>query len=127
MSTAEDHDEHKSKPWTPRVITGGKGPPDFPGPPVDNWLTNLPIGTTFTAQPKSSSAEKNLYSVVFHSVSGETTLLMWKLPDGKVLDMYFNPESFCRMHFSPDILGTIPTEKQEEDDGKRDPDGDWAD
>lgn len=111
--------------WVPRVITGGKGPPGGSGP-VHNWLVDLPIGTTFVAQPVGSEVEMNLYHVDYSSE--EVCLLTWRLPDGKFLDMYVNPDGFCKRHKNYKVLGVTPiAQEQEEEHGKYDPDGDRAD
>lgn len=100
--------------WVPRVITGGKGPPGGPPPSGEsNWLVTLPVDTVFVAQPKGS-AEMNLYNVQY--ASEECYLLIWRLPDGKLLDMYYNPEDFCRMMKTYKVLGSLPI-AQEETDG----------
>lgn len=101
--------------WTPRVITGGKGPPEGPREPGDafNWLVDLPVGTTFVAQPRGSS-EMNLYHVQY--ASEDCYCLVWRLPDGKMLDMYYNPEDFCKNMKSHKVLGSLPI-AEEEDDG----------
>jgi hypothetical protein len=48
----EDFEEQKDKNvtnlWTPRVITGGKGPPGH------NWLSGMKVGSVFLVKPKSS-------------------------------------------------------------------------
>jgi hypothetical protein len=50
------HEEDLKKGWTPKVITGGKGPPDFPGDPNDpDWLTPLKDGTVFLVEHKKST------------------------------------------------------------------------
>ncbi len=123
MSNVEELEElqdgpHKEvrTPWVPRVIQGGKGPPEGP---VENWVAELEVGTTFVAQPKSSSGEMNLYCVRFKSLP-EVILLAWRLPDGNILDMYFNPEGFCRLHGTYKILGTQPVSNEENENDERD-------
>jgi hypothetical protein len=117
MSTAEVYGAEDleqppvATPWIPRIITGGKGPPGPPGTP--NWVSTLPINTTFVAQPKNSSAEMNLYCIFFSDP--EVLGLTWRLPDGKMLDMYFNPQGFCNIHSSWKVLGTIPVDNEEQE------------
>jgi hypothetical protein len=105
--------------WVPRVITGGngKGPPEGPTPPVTNWLIHLPVDTVFVAQPRGS-AEMNLYNVQY--ASEECYLLVWRLPDGKLLDMYYNPEDFCKMMKSYKVLGSLPISEEKNDSDRTD-------
>lgn len=118
MSSVENINPEKEPiptPWVPRVITGGKGPPDGT-PPSVNWLVTFPVDTTFVAQPRGS-AEMNLYHVQY--ASPECYLLTWRLPDGKMLDMYYNPEDFCRMMKSYKILGNLPIQEETDDECNR--------
>jgi len=104
--------------WVPRVITGGKGPPEGPPPSGEsNWLVTLPVDTVFVAQPRGS-AEMNLYNVQY--ASPECYLLIWRLPDGKMLDMYYNPEDFCKMMKTYKVLGSLPIQEETNDSDERD-------
>lgn len=104
-----------------RVLTGGKGPPDPPGE-KGNWLSTFDIGTTFVCRNKNSKeVDLNLYHVVFKTQ--DVVLLAWRLPDGKTLDYYVDPERFSKDFVRPTILGTQPVaeEENENDSGQRDP------
>ena len=115
MVTAEDIREDDpnrpiQKPWTPRVIRGGKGPPE---PPKDDWLLKLEAGTTFVTRPKSSQeVDLNLYHLLFQGDG--FTLLKWEMPDGKLWDYYVDPVRFSTKFIPGIILGIF----------KGDPNGD---
>jgi len=124
MSTVEDLEDREDQPhtgWVPRVITGGKGPPDPPGS-GENWLAKMVPGTTFVARHRrSNEVDYNLYHVTFRSLP-EVVLLSWQLPDGKILDYYVDPERFSKDFKDYKILGIIqatPPDQGEEDDSNQ--------
>jgi hypothetical protein len=110
MTEPETHQmEHKLTPWVPRVINGGKEPPETEG---DNWLAGLSVGTTFVARHQNSKdVDYNLYYVLFTFLP-KLVLLKWQLPDGKILDYYVDPERFSRRFPDYVILG-VDNEKEE--------------
>lgn len=95
-----------------RVLTGGKGPPEGP---VDNWLAEFEVGTTFVARHRNSNeVDYNLYYVLYKDLP-EVILLKWQLPDGKVLDYYVDPVRFSKLFPEKKILSVIkPEEPQQE-------------
>lgn len=87
-----------------RVATGGKGPPEGP---VDNYLADFEVGTTFVARQRNSKeVDYNLYYVLYKDLP-EVMLLKWQLPDGKVLDYYVDPVRFSRLFTEKKILSVI--------------------
>jgi len=117
MTNAETEDDPtiKQAKWTPRVITGGKGPPDPPDQEGSNWLADLETGTTFVTRSRNSKeVDLNLYHVLFKSLPG-VVFLKWQLPDGKLLDYYVDPVRFSKMFEKPIILGVIKEEAAEAD------------
>lgn len=95
-----------------RLLTGGKGPPEGP---VDNWLAEYEVGTTFVARHKNSNeVDYNLYYVLYKDLP-EVVLLKWQLPDGKVLDYYVDPVRFSKVFPEKKILSIQkPEEPQKE-------------
>lgn len=95
-----------------RVASGGKGPPEGP---VDNWLADFEVGTTFVArQLNSKEVDYNLYYVLYKDLP-EVMLLKWQLPDGKVLDYYVDPVRFSKLFSEKKILGVIKPEEHQQD------------
>lgn len=111
MSIQEMHEEDEFKDTKYphlRVATGGKGPPEGP---VDNWLAEYEVGTTFVARHRNSKdVDYNQYYVMFKALP-EVVLLKWILPDGKLLDYHVDPVRFSKAFPEHVILGVI---KQEE-------------
>lgn len=106
-----------------RVATGGKGPPDDPTLPQENWLSELPVGATFVARERSmKQLDYNLYHVLFKS--GKVTLLTWKLPDGKLLDCYVDPQRFSNRMELGEVLGIETEVEQPPKEIANDPDND---
>lgn len=92
-----------------RVATGGKGPPDGP---VDNWLAEYEVGTTFVARQRNSKeVDYNLYYVLYKDLP-EVVLLKWQLPDGKVLDYYVDPVRFSKLFSEKKILSVIKPKEE---------------
>lgn len=115
MSVQEMHEEDELKDTKYphlRVATGGKGPPEGP---VDSWLAEFEVGTTFVARHRNSNeVDYNLYYVLYKDLP-EVMLLKWQLPDGKVLDYYVDPVRFSRLFPERKILGVQkPEEPQQE-------------
>lgn len=100
----EDTELRETKYPQLRLLTGGKGPPEGP---VDNWLAEFEVGTTFVARHKNSNeVDYNLYYVLYKDLP-EVMLLKWQLPDGKVLDYYVDPVRFSRLFPEKKILSVI--------------------
>ncbi len=97
--------------WVPRVIQGGKGPPEPPGNNKD-WLAELTPGTTFVCRANEHYIDYELYHVVFKTL--ECVLLKWELPDGKFWDRFVNTKEFSKRYQDYVILGVG---KEEENDG----------
>ena len=113
--TGQQDGKEKKRSWTPRVITGGKGPTEPPGEGI-NWLAEYDAGTTFVCRHKNSNeVDLNLYHVVYKHLP-EVVLLAWRLPDGKMLDVYVDPERFSKNFEKPTILGIQPVANEEDDD-----------
>lgn len=102
-------EEKSPEAWTPRVITGGKGPPQ---PPTNDWLKDLSAGTTFVARANENYVDYELYHVVFKTL--DAVLLKWELPDGKYWDRFVNSKEFSRRYRDYIILGV---QQQEEENG----------
>lgn len=105
----EDTELRETKYPQLRVLTGGKGPPEGP---VDNWLADYEVGTTFVARHRNSNeVDYNLYYVLYKDLP-EVVLLKWQLPDGKVLDYYVDPVRFSRLFPEKKILSVIKPEEE---------------
>jgi len=105
MSNVEELEEREDQPhagWVPKVITGGKGPPEAPS---EDWLTPLEQFTTFVCRQNSNTTDGELYHLQFKGT--QFYLLLWELPDGKVWSRYVHPASFCKQHKEYEILGVI--------------------
>lgn len=113
MSIQEIHEEDEFKDTKYphlRVATGGKGPPEGP---VDNWLAEFEVGTTFVARHRNSNeVDYNLYYVLYKDLP-EVMLLKWQLPDGKVLDYYVDPVRFSKLFTEKKILSVIHPKQEE--------------
>jgi len=109
-----------------RVLTGGKGPPE--PPPVNNWLAELAVGTTFVARERTmkQQLDYNLYHVLFKDLP-KVMLLTWKLPDGKLLDCYVDPQRFSNRMELGVVLGIETEAEQPPKEVSYDPDGDRSD
>lgn len=102
-----------------RLLQGGKGPSEPPGDSHD-WLSELDVGTTFTCRSKQSQeVDLNLYHIQFKN--NDVILLVWRLPDGKMLDYYVDPKRFSKKNEHVTILGTQPV-ADEEQENERNPD-----
>lgn len=123
MVNAEETQEdavNRQRKWHPRVITGGKGPPEPPDKDGHNWLADLEAGTTFVARSRNSKeVDLNLYHVIFVSLP-DVMLLKWVLPDGKVLDYYVDPARFSKQFENHTVLGVMKQETSEEDEDGND-------
>ncbi len=114
----EEQEDTRHVPWVPRVIQGGKGPPEPPGE-THNWLAEYDIGTTFVCRHRNSKeVDLNLYHVVFKTP--DVVLLAWRLPDGKMLDVYVDPVRFSNQFEKPTILGKQPVAEEENNDDQCD-------
>lgn len=114
MSSAEVEMEGTLYPKL-RLLQGGKGPSEPPA--GHNWLADIEPGTTFVCRSKlSKEVDLNLYHVVFRSLP-DVVLLAWRLPDGKMLDYYVDPERFSKQFEKVTILGQQPVAIEEDDDG----------
>lgn len=108
----EDEELRETKYPQLRVLTGGKGPPEGP---VDNWLAEYEVGTTFVARSRNSKeVDYNLYYVLYKDLP-EVMLLKWQLPDGKVLDYYVDPVRFSKLFPERKILGIQKPEEHQKD------------
>lgn len=120
MSSVEDLEDQEDKPhvgWVPRVLQGGKGPPE---PPVDNWVAAYEIGTTFLSRlVQSRDCDYELFRVEFKDLP-DVMVLTWELPDGKVLHKYIEPAIFSKMFIRGKILGVV---KEPQEEVKEDTDG----
>lgn len=117
MTNTEELEEQEDQPhvgWKPKVITGGKGPPDEP---TTDWMSALSAGTTFVCRQNTSTVDGELYMLVF---KGEQFfLLKYCLPDGKIWDRYVSPKSFCKIYKEYEVLG-IKQEEQKAPEGDED-------
>ena len=103
MSNTEELEDIEDRPhvgWVPRVLTGGKGPPEEP---TEDWLSPLEAGTTFVCRQNKSTVDGELYHILFKG--SQFFLLKYCLPDGKMWDRYVNPKSFCKVYKEYEILG----------------------
>lgn len=84
--------------WVPRVIAGGKGG----DPPDNNWLETLEIGTVFVCAYITFS-----YGDYFELVwkGSRFYLLHQTMGNGRVLDVYVQPNIFCNEHRTYEVLG----------------------
>lgn len=107
MSTVEDLEEQEDKPhvgWVPKVLTGGKGPPEAP---TSNWLSTLLPGTYFQCRQNKFSVDFEMYAVIFVTEQGNY-LLKWEMPDGKVWDRRVDPSMFSKHYREYEVLGVFP-------------------
>lgn len=103
MSAVEDLEDREEQPhvgWVPRVITGGKRPPEEPE--ID-WLTPMEDYSTFVCRQNKNAVDGELYHIVFKG--SKFYLLQWDLPDGKVWSRYVHPPSFCKLYKEYELLG----------------------
>lgn len=103
MTSTEELEDREDQPhtgWVPKVIQGGKGPPEEP---TDDWLTPLEVHTTFVCRQNKTTVDGELYHILFKGE--EFFLLKYYLPDGKIWDRYVNPKSFCKVYKEYEVLG----------------------
>lgn len=109
MSTQEQLEETEFKETkTPflRVATGGKGPPDYPGGPVDNWLERLPVRTQFACRPNVNTVDWEMYFLV-HKFTNIYFLKM-ETPDGKIWERRVDPKVFCKHYRDYEEIAHYP-------------------
>ena len=83
------NEEQENKPtWVPKVIQGGKEPPDTPS---NNWLIDLPEGTVFLCKKKYSGFLLLEFHIIHNTV--RATLLYSNLNKEEYL--WVDPSEFC--------------------------------
>jgi hypothetical protein len=108
MATVENinpETEPVPRAWVPRVVTGGKGPPEPPEDIDTNWLKTLKAGHTFICRQGPKSIDYELYHIIF--VKDEMYLLKWALPDGKLWDRYVDSKIFSNLYRDHKVMGYI--------------------
>lgn len=94
--------------WVPRVITGGKEPPDGSG---EVYLHRLSVGTTFIAGA-STGPSAACWTIIW---KGEHYCL---LEDNQFESQnYFNIVKFCQYHPEYEVLGHNPPKEEEDNNG----------
>jgi len=91
--------------WVPRVIAGGKEPPDGTS---NIWLDRLPLGAMFIA------VRRGEYKAYLHEIvwkGEEFTLLEVTFPDETTQDLYVHTASFCVDWHTYEYLGTNPPDR----------------
>jgi hypothetical protein len=104
INEERDIEEAKANPgWTPRIITGGKGPPDYPGDPNNpDWLSGLDNHTTFLGQhKKNQDFPLGQFSIIY---KGQRSILM--MVSGSKDPVWVDPMRFCRDFRLQEILQT---------------------
>lgn len=96
-----EEEENKAKvPFIPRVITGGKGPPEDPNNP--DWLTPLSLHTTFLVQNKKDTSFLLGQFTVVHK--GKKVILLFQ--PGNKEPIPVDPIRFCRDFTKYEVLQT---------------------
>ncbi len=98
--------------WVPRVITGGKEPPDGGGtlPPAKNWLETLPVRTVFACRANVNTVDWEMYFLV-HKFTN-IYLLKMETPDGKVWERRVDPKMFCKHYRDYEVIAHYPEIEQ---------------
>lgn len=110
MTMIEDTEEDKPHVgWKPRVVRGGKGPPEGP---VTDWLSGLEEDTVFVCSEKNNF-QGNLFKVI-HKRSKFTLVQLMEVEDTYV-DKYVNNFEFTKKFPEYEVLGVDkpPTEEVE--------------
>ena|ERR1700692_2480428 len=98
----EPDEEERPQGWTPKVIAGGKGPPDTPGGSEYDWLIHLPVHTTFLCQNrKDQGFALGQFSIIF---KGDKGVLMFV--QGSKEPIWVDPTRFCRDYRHYETLQT---------------------
>jgi len=109
----KEEEEEKRVEWTPRIITGGKEPPDDTD---KSWLEKLPLGNCFIARDKNNP---NDYLGRLFRIGGklERTVIL-NTPEHPS-PLYVIPHIFCRKWMMHEDLGIMITKEEEENDSDR--------
>lgn len=99
--------------WIPRVITGGKEPPDGTGrPPIDmDWLCQLDLFTVFICRANHLTVDFELYTVEYSGP--DFTLLKWHLGDGRYWERRVDTLLFSTQHRDYKVVGVFPPTQEE--------------
>ena len=115
MSRVENIDPEKEPipaSWVPRVITGGKGPPEGPTS-GENWLLNLDVGTVFLCRQGKKTVDWEEYFLLAKPAF-DIYYLKVSLPDGNIWTRRVDPKLFCNHHKDFQVLYV---QQQEEENG----------
>lgn len=97
--------------WVPRLITGGKGPPEDP-PVKDNWLIRLQTGTVFCCRANDKTVDWEEYALIGRP-SMDLFYLKVSMPDGNIWTRRVDPKLFCNHHREYFVLFVQQQEQQE--------------
>lgn len=108
MTVIEDQEEQR-KPWIPRVITGGKGPPETPS---ENWLASLPVRTQFVCRLNNKTIDWEM-CFLYHKFE-EIYLLKIEMPNGDHYERRVDPQLFSNLYRDYRVIHIYPPIKIEE-------------
>ncbi len=109
----EEEEEKDRVDWTPRIITGGKEPPDDEG---KCWLEKLPIGNVFIARDKTNPSD--YLGRLFRVASKLENTVVLNTPEHPS-PLYAIPHIFCRKWMMHEDLGQMIMKEEEENDSDR--------
>jgi hypothetical protein len=92
-------------PWTPRLITGGKGPTGT------NWLISLSVGSVFLVKPKSSGGFALGQFHLLHKLD-KACHLMDNLSNPAETHLWVDPAAFSSQF---DLVTILYSPDQEDD------------
>lgn len=112
MSAVEELEEREDEPhtgWVPRVITGGKGPPQ---PPVIDYLSTMEPLTVFLSSGKVQT-DAHLFKLIWKGT--KFSLLELTLNDA-TFERYVQTMEFCKTFPVYEILNTNPQQEGDYDE-----------
>jgi hypothetical protein len=101
--------------WVPRVIRGGKGPPEGPRD-TENWLLKLDVGTVFLCRQGEKTVDWEEYFLLAKP-SNNIYYLKVSLPDGNIWTRRVDPKLFCNYHKDFQVLYVQEKETETEENG----------
>lgn len=97
--------------WVPRVITGGKGPPE--GPTTgDNWLSQLPLRAVFACRQNDKTVDWEIYTLM-HKFE-DIYQLVWEMPNGNLFTRRVHPQLFSNLMRDHRFIDILPDPYEQE-------------
>lgn len=106
--------------WTPRVIRGGKGPPEDNNPTKD-WLSPLEAGCVFSCRQKGKAENYSLMILQIIFKHAKTIVLADSLNSNPYVAV--DPMEFCKRHEFFELINNGEAECPQSTDPSTSPSG----